>query len=135
MPMSPGELRGGAGLASLVPSWCQETWVHKGAVGGGEKGGRRRERGGEGERKGEQEGGKEHGGGREEAGELAGFPPPTVLFSMGFPAGSDGKQSACNAGDPGSIPGSGISPREWRSTPVFLPGKFHGQRSFVGYSP
>ena len=28
----------------------------------------------------------------------------------GFPAGSDGKESACNAGDPGSTPGSGRSP-------------------------
>ena len=27
--------------------------------------------------------------------------------SVGFPGGSDGKESACNAGDPGSIPGSG----------------------------
>ena len=25
---------------------------------------------------------------------------------MGFPGGSDSKESACNAGDPGSIPGS-----------------------------
>ena len=25
--------------------------------------------------------------------------------------------------------------RKWRPTPVFLPGKFHGQRSLVGYSP
>ena len=24
---------------------------------------------------------------------------------MGFPGGSDGKESACNAGDPGSVPG------------------------------
>ena len=30
----------------------------------------------------------------------------------GFPSGSDGKESACNAGDPGSIPGSERSPRE-----------------------
>ena len=30
----------------------------------------------------------------------------------GFPGGSDGKVSACNAGDPGSIPGSGRSPGE-----------------------
>ena len=29
-----------------------------------------------------------------------------------FPGSSDGKESACNAGDPGSIPGSGRSPRE-----------------------
>ena len=25
--------------------------------------------------------------------------------------------------------------RKWKPTPVFLPGKFHGQRSLVGYSP
>ena len=25
--------------------------------------------------------------------------------------------------------------REWQPTPVFLPGKFHGQRSLMGYSP
>ena len=31
---------------------------------------------------------------------------------MGFPGGSDGKESACNAGDLGSIPGSGRSPGE-----------------------
>ena len=29
---------------------------------------------------------------------------------MGFPSGSAGKESACNAGDPGSIPGLGRSP-------------------------
>ena len=31
------------------------------------------------------------------------------LFLIGFPEISDGKESACNAGDPGSIPGSGGS--------------------------
>ena len=31
---------------------------------------------------------------------------------MGFPGGSDSKESACNAGDPGSIPGLGKSPGE-----------------------
>ena len=30
----------------------------------------------------------------------------------GFPGGSDGKASACNAGDPGSVPGRGKSPGE-----------------------
>ena len=30
----------------------------------------------------------------------------------GFPSGSDGKESACNEGGLGSIPGSGRSPRE-----------------------
>ena len=41
-----------------------------------------------------------------------------------------------NAGDPGSIPGSGRSPGEGVATPpVFLPGESHGQRSLAGYSP
>ena len=31
---------------------------------------------------------------------------------MGFPGGSAGKESTCNAGDPSSIPGSGRSPGE-----------------------
>ena len=31
---------------------------------------------------------------------------------LGFPGGSEGEESACNAGDPGSIPGSGRSPEE-----------------------
>ena len=31
---------------------------------------------------------------------------------MGFPGSSAGKESACNEGDPGSIPGSGRSPEE-----------------------
>ena len=31
---------------------------------------------------------------------------------LGFPGGSAGKESACNAGDLGSIPGLGISPGE-----------------------
>ena len=55
----------------------------------------------------------------------------------GFPGGSDSKESDCNAGDPGSIPGLRRCPwrREWQPTPVFLPGEFHGQRSLVGYSP
>ena len=54
---------------------------------------------------------------------------------MGFPGGSDGRESACSAGDLGSIPRSGKSRRRWLATPVFLPGEFHGQRSLVGYYP
>ena len=54
----------------------------------------------------------------------------------GFPGGSDGKASAHNAGDPGSIPRLGRSPRrKWQPTPVRLPRKFHRWRSLVGYSP
>ena len=36
---------------------------------------------------------------------------PTSVFS-GFPGGSAGKESACNAGDLGSVPGLGRSPVE-----------------------
>ena len=36
---------------------------------------------------------------------------------MGFPGGSDGKESACNAGDPGSIPGWGRFPGEGDGNP------------------
>ena len=35
-----------------------------------------------------------------------------------FPGGSDGKESACNAGDPSLIPGQGISPGEGNGKPV-----------------
>ena len=37
---------------------------------------------------------------------------------MGFPGSSAGKEFACNAGDPGSISGSGISPGEGISYPL-----------------
>ena len=54
----------------------------------------------------------------------------------GFPGGSDGRESACSAGDLGLIPelersgeGNGLPP------PVLLPGESHGQRSLAGYSP
>ena len=47
--------------------------------------------------------------------------------------GSEGKESACNVGDLGSIPGSGRSSgKGMATTPVFLPGEFHGQRRRVG---
>ena len=36
----------------------------------------------------------------------------------GFPGGSDGKVSACNAGDLGSIPGLGRSPGEGNGNPL-----------------
>ena len=37
---------------------------------------------------------------------------------MGFPDGSDGKESPCNAGDPGSIPGLGRSPGDGNGNPL-----------------
>ena len=50
--------------------------------------------------------------------------------------GLDGNESACSAGDPGLIPGSGRSPgeKEWQLNPVFVPGEFHGQRKLAAYS-
>ena len=55
---------------------------------------------------------------------------------LGFSGGSEGKASAYNAGDLGSIPGSGRSPGEGNGNPpVLSPGKSHGLRSLVGYSP
>ena len=44
--------------------------------------------------------------------------------------------SSGDNGDSGSIPGLGRYPGvgNWQPTPLFLPGKFHGQRSLVGFS-
>ena len=41
-----------------------------------------------------------------------------VCVCVGFPSCSDGKESACNAGDPGSIPESGRSPGEGHGNPL-----------------
>ena len=48
---------------------------------------------------------------------------PTLEVKINF--GSNGKESACHAGDQGSIPG--LESSQWQSTPEFLPGEFHGQ--------
>ena len=61
-----------------------------------------------------------------------------ILVSVGFPGGSDGKVSACNAGDLGSIPGLGRSPGEGNGNPPWyscLENPMEGGRSLVGYSP
>ena len=39
-------------------------------------------------------------------------------MKKGFPGGLEGKAFACNAGDPGSIPESGISPGEGNGNPL-----------------
>ena len=44
--------------------------------------------------------------------------PEKVYIHMGVPGGSDSKESACNTGDPGSIPRSGRSPREGNVNPL-----------------
>ena len=57
---------------------------------------------------------------------------PTVSFSDGV----DGKESACNAGDLGSIPGLGRCPGGGHGNPLQCSclENHHGQRSLVGYS-
>ena len=57
--------------------------------------------------------------------------------SLGCPCGSTGKEPACNAGDLGSIPGSGRSPGEGHGNPLQYSSldNPYGQRSLAGYSP
>ena len=54
---------------------------------------------------------------------------------LGLPSGSAGKESACNVGDLGLIPGLGRFPwrRERLPTLVFWPGEFHGLYSPWGH--
>ena len=62
----------------------------------------------------------------------------STMGQVGFPGGASGKEPACQCRrkrcrfDPwvGKIPWR----RAWQSTPVFLPGEAHGQRSLAGYS-
>ena len=57
---------------------------------------------------------------------------------QGFHDDSALKNLPASAGDVGLIPGWGISLEEgnkWPPTPIFLPGKYHGQKSLVSYSP
>ena len=56
---------------------------------------------------------------------------------MNSPVGADDKESACNAGDPYSIPGLERAPGEGNgnSLQVFFPRESHGQRSLAGYGP
>ena len=47
------------------------------------------------------------------------------IVSWGFPGGSDGRESSCNAGDPGSIPGSGsyimlVSAVQWSESTICI---------------
>ena len=72
--------------------------------------------------------------------EMALKPSHHCGFHVASPDGSAGKESTCNAGDTGdagSIPvlGRSTGGGNGQPAPVFLPEKFHGQRSLVGYSP
>ena len=59
------------------------------------------------------------------------------MMLLGLPGGSDGKESTCNAGDLGSIPGLGRSPGRGHGNQLQYSclENPHGQRSLVGYSP
>ena len=61
---------------------------------------------------------------------------PTPLF-LGFPGDSDGRESACSAGDLDLIPGLGRSPEGWLSNQLQYSclENPHGQRSMAGQSP
>ena len=58
------------------------------------------------------------------------------IYTLGFPGGARGKELAYQCRRPKRL---SLSPwvrkipwrRKWQPTPVFLPGKFHGQRSLV----
>ena len=56
---------------------------------------------------------------------------------MGFPGGSDSKESICNLGKLGSIPRLGRSPGGGHNNPLQYSclKNPHGQRSLAGYSP
>ena len=58
-----------------------------------------------------------------------------MYIYMSFSGGSDGKESACNAGRHGfnSLVGKIPRKREWLPTPVFLHWECHGQRNLVNY--
>ena len=58
----------------------------------------------------------------------------SLNLHRGFPGDSAENNLPANARNTGSIPGWGRCPEEgWQPTPVFLPGKPHGQRSLVDY--
>ena len=58
---------------------------------------------------------------------------PTPVF-LGFPGGSAGKESACNVGDLGSIPGLGRSPAEGKGYPRQYSG-LENSMDCILYSP
>ena len=70
-------------------------------------------------------------------GEIWMGPILVTLWEVGFPGGSDSKESACNMGDLGLIPGLGRSPGEGHGNPLQYSclENPHGQRSLVGHSP
>ena len=60
-----------------------------------------------------------------------------LFHSPPSPCGSDSKASCLQSGRPSFNPWVGkiLWRRKWPPTPVLLPGKSHGRKSLVGYSP
>ena len=66
-----------------------------------------------------------------------------MYLVLGFPWWLSSRESACQCRSLGFSPwlrripwvGKILWRRKWQPTPVFLPGKSHGQRSLAGYSP
>ena len=56
--------------------------------------------------------------------------PIYILRKSKTPCGSAGKESPCNAGDLGSIPGLGRSPREGKGYPL----QYSGLENFMNYT-
>ena len=52
-----------------------------------------------------------------------------IFIYVGFPCGSAGKESACNVGDVGLIPGLGRSPKEGKGYPL----QYSGLENFMDY--
>ena len=61
----------------------------------------------------------------------------TPYKTVGLPRWLGGKESACQRRGCGFDPWVRKIPwrRKWQPTPVFMPGKSHGQKSLEGYSP
>ena len=59
------------------------------------------------------------------------------IYMRDFPGASDGEASCLQCGRPRFDPWVGkiLWKQKWQPTPVLLPGKSHGWRSLVGYSP
>ena len=86
---------------------------------------------------GEHQGG--HGGQQAGSSDCRTQTPRSVPVGLpeGFASGSDGKESACDAGDLGSIPGLGRPPEGGHGSPLQYSclENPHGQRSLVSYRP
>ena len=59
----------------------------------------------------------------------------STLVRRAFPGGSDDKESACNVGDLGSIPGLGRCPGERNGNPLQYSGLENPMEDLAGYSP